>query len=242
MGRSAARIAETVRRESAPVLRSGFAFGPMNALGIVSESSTRTSAHKPPFIRRSASTKCTNRSRSMPRRRASSTRSPRSTCARIRSSTRCSTSANSRQPLPRRCAGATRVERERFGLHAFTPLHRDETSLSLGLIGRFWRPDLGVLKIADAAAFVRHDDPRDAKLVLRFEVVGRVGCAPAAHRNLRALPDRTHAAAVHAVLARDPDGERLDPAPDADGCRNGAGRASPHLPLRHARATRIETA
>ena len=88
-------------------------------------------------------------------------------------------------------SGATRVERERFGLHAFTPLHRDETSLSLGLIGRFWRPDLGVLKIADAAAFVRHDDPRDAKLVLRFEVVGRVGCAPAAHRNVHCPTVRT---------------------------------------------------
>jgi len=68
------------------------------------------------------------------------------------------------------CRGTTR--RERFGLHAFTPLHRDDTSLSLGLVGRFWRPAPDVRAIADAAAFVRHDDPRDAKLVLRFEVVG----------------------------------------------------------------------
>ena len=222
MGRSAARIAETVRRESAPVLRSGFAFG-MNALGIVSESSTRTSAHKPPFIpsfgfhevheskpidaapARIIDTVATLDMRTDPIVDAllNVREFPAAVAASLRS-------------------GATRVERERFGLHAFTPLHRDETSLSLGLIGRFWRPDLGVLKIADAAAFVRHDDPRDAKLVLRFEVVAR-RCAPAAHRNLRALPDRTHAAAVHAVLARDPDGERLDPAPDADGCRNGAG-------------------
>ncbi|MCQ4437762.1 hypothetical protein NO135_22445, partial [Clostridioides difficile] len=41
--------------------------------------------------------------------------------------------------------GTPRGERERCGLHAFTPLQRDETSRSFGLIGRFWRPDLGVL-------------------------------------------------------------------------------------------------
>ena len=148
----------------------------MNALGIVSESSTRTSAHKPPFIpsfgfhevheskpidaapARIIDTVATLDMRTDPIVDAllNVREFPAAVAASLRS-------------------GATRVERERFGLHAFTPLHRDETSLSLGLIGRFWRPDLGVLKIADAAAFVRHDDPRDAKLVLRFEVVGRVG-------------------------------------------------------------------
>lgn len=60
----------------------------------------------------------------------------------------------------------------RFGFDTFTLLHRDDTSLSLGLVGRFWRPTPDVRTIADATAFVRHDDPRDAKLVLRFEVVG----------------------------------------------------------------------
>lgn len=60
----------------------------------------------------------------------------------------------------------------RFGFDAFTLLHRDDTSLSLGLVGRFWRPAPDVRAIADAAAFIRHDDPDDAKLVLRFEVIG----------------------------------------------------------------------
>ncbi|WP_071331875.1 hypothetical protein [Burkholderia contaminans] len=145
----------------------------MNALGIVSESSTRTSAHKPPFI---PSFGFHEVHESKPIAAAPARIIDTVTTLDMRTDPIVDALLNVRE-FPTAVAaslrhGTPRGERERFGLHAFTPLHRDETSVSLGLIGRFWRPDLGVLKIADAAAFVQHDDPRDAKLVLRFEVVG----------------------------------------------------------------------
>ncbi|CAN0628089.1 conserved protein of unknown function [Burkholderia multivorans] len=58
----------------------------------------------------------------------------------------------------------------RFGLDAFTVLRRDDHELSLGLVGRFWRPDFGLRSIRNADEFIRHDDAKDAKLVLRFRV------------------------------------------------------------------------
>ncbi len=51
----------------------------------------------------------------------------------------------------------------------------------------------------------------------------RLGRAHPAHRNLRPLPERTHALPVRAVLARDPAGKRLDPASYAGGGRARAG-------------------
>ncbi|WP_423369839.1 hypothetical protein [Burkholderia sp. LMG 32019] len=148
----------------------------MNALGIVSESSTRTSACKPPFI---PSFGFHEVHESKPIDAAPARIIDAVTALDMRTDPVVDTLLNVRE-FPAALAASLRAgttdtargERERFGLHAFTPLHRDEMSLSLGLVGRFWRPDLGVRTIADAAAFVRHDDPRDAKLVLRFEVVG----------------------------------------------------------------------
>ncbi|WP_176047615.1 hypothetical protein [Burkholderia sp. BCC1644] len=145
----------------------------MNALGIVSESSTRTSARKPPFIP------------SFGFHEVHESQPIGAPPARIIDAV---ASLDMRadpvidalmmvREFPAAVAGAlrngpVRPERARFGFDSFTLLHRDDTSLSLGLVGRFWRPTPDVRTIADATAFVRHDDPLDAKLVLRFEVVG----------------------------------------------------------------------
>ncbi|AOJ29574.1 hypothetical protein [Burkholderia seminalis] len=145
----------------------------MNALGIVSESDSRTSARKPPFI---PSFGFYEIHESKPIDADPARIIDAVSAINMRTDPVVDTLLSLRE-FPAAlaaslCRGTTRRERERFGLHAFTPLHRDDTSLSLGLVGRFWRPAPDVRAIADAAAFVRHDDPRDAKLVLRFEVVG----------------------------------------------------------------------
>ncbi|WP_322043048.1 hypothetical protein [Paraburkholderia sp. J67] len=69
--------------------------------------------------------------------------------------------------LRQRVGGTTR---EPFGLANFTPLHRDERELTFGLAGRFWRPDFGLVDVADAAAFLALKRTDVAKLVLRFRV------------------------------------------------------------------------
>lgn len=59
---------------------------------------------------------------------------------------------------------------EPFDLSTFTPLHRDDRELTFGLAGRFWRPDFGLVKVADAAAFIALTRADIARLVLRFRV------------------------------------------------------------------------
>ncbi|KVD26795.1 hypothetical protein [Burkholderia ubonensis] len=149
----------------------------MNALGIVSESASRASERRPPFI---------------PSFGFHEVHQSRPIAADARRIIDAVTSLDMRadpivdalltvREFPSTVIGALRNEsarRERFDFDAFTPLQRDDRSLSLGLVGRFWRPDLGVRTIDDAAAFMRHADPRDAKLVLRFEVIE---CAHGAH-------------------------------------------------------------
>ncbi|RQR31971.1 MULTISPECIES: hypothetical protein [unclassified Burkholderia] len=146
----------------------------MNALGIVSESFSRTSVRKPPFI---PSFGFHEVHESKPIDAAPARIIDAVATIDMRTDPIVDALLTVRE-LPASVAdtlrnGAARRERARFGLHTFTLLHRDDTSLSLGLVGRFWRPDLGVRTVADAAAFIRHDDARDAKLVLRFEVIGR---------------------------------------------------------------------
>ncbi|BAX60686.1 hypothetical protein [Burkholderia stabilis] len=145
----------------------------MNALGIVSESSTRTSARKPPFI---PSFGFHEVHESQPINAEPARIIDAVATIDMRTDPIVDALLTVRE-FPTAFAGSlrrgsARSERARFGLDTFTPLHRDDTSLALGLVGRFWRPDFGVRTIADATAFMRHDDPRDAKLVLRFEVVG----------------------------------------------------------------------
>ncbi|KVA76027.1 hypothetical protein WM36_07935 [Burkholderia ubonensis] len=149
----------------------------MNALGIVSESASRTSDRRPPFI---------------PSFGFHEIHQSRPIAADARRIIDAVTSLDMRadpivdalltvREFPSAVIGALRNEsarRERFGFDTFTPLQRDDRSLTLGLVGRFWRPALDVRTIDDAAAFMRHADPRDAKLVLRFEVVE---CGHGAH-------------------------------------------------------------
>jgi hypothetical protein len=56
----------------------------------------------------------------------------------------------------------------RFGMKNFTLLARDETSLILGLIGRFWRPSFGLLPVADAREFLAFEQGGVARLVMSF--------------------------------------------------------------------------
>ncbi|HDR9200155.1 TPA: hypothetical protein QDB44_005085 [Burkholderia vietnamiensis] len=145
----------------------------MNPFGIVSESDTRTAPRKPPFIPSFGFVE-THESQPIdapPARiidavAALDMRADPVIDALL--AVREAPAAVARL-VGRRSGGAAR---ERFGFDTFTLLHRDDTSLSLGLVGRFWRPTPDVRLIDDAAAFVRHADPHDAKLVLRFEVVG----------------------------------------------------------------------
>ncbi|WP_255261971.1 MULTISPECIES: hypothetical protein [unclassified Pseudomonas] len=58
-----------------------------------------------------------------------------------------------------------------FGFDTFTLLRRTDHEVSLGLAGRFWRPDLDACLVADAPAFMSLDDSRVARLVLRFQVI-----------------------------------------------------------------------
>ncbi|KVX22276.1 hypothetical protein WL01_09525 [Burkholderia ubonensis] len=149
----------------------------MNALGIVSESASRASERRPPFI---------------PSFGFHEIHQSRPIAADARRIIDAVTSLDMRadpivdalltvREFPSTVIGALRNEsarRERFGFDTFTPLQRDDRSLTLGLVGRFWRPALDVRTIDDAAAFMRHADPRDAKLVLRFEVIE---CGHGAH-------------------------------------------------------------
>lgn len=145
----------------------------MNPFGIVSESDTRAAVHKPPFIPSFGFVEVHESrpidappSRIIDAVAALDMRADPVIDALL--AVRESPAAIARALGNRPAAAAP----PRFGFDSFTLLHRDDTSLSLGLVGRFWRPTPDVRTIADAAAFVRHVDPRDAKLVLRFEVVG----------------------------------------------------------------------
>lgn len=73
--------------------------------------------------------------------------------------------------LRRLAGGASQPQTTPFGFDAFTLLERTPTEVSLGLAGRFWRPDLKTGHIADAQAFKALDDPSAAKLLLRFQVI-----------------------------------------------------------------------
>ena len=56
-----------------------------------------------------------------------------------------------------------------FGLADFTLLERAPQDSVYGLVGRFWRFDLGLADIPDADAFLAYDRPGMAKLILSFE-------------------------------------------------------------------------
>ncbi|WP_431824127.1 hypothetical protein [Burkholderia sp. F1] len=151
----------------------------MSALGIVSESASRTSERRPQFIP-SFGFHEVHQSRPIdadPRRIIDAVAS-----LDMRADPIVDALLTVRE-FPSTVLGALRNEsarhaRARFGFDTFTPLQRDDRSLTLGLVGRFWRPELDVRTIDSADSFMRHADPRDAKLVLRFQVVE---CGHGAH-------------------------------------------------------------
>lgn len=56
-----------------------------------------------------------------------------------------------------------------FGIDNFVQLERlDDSELAYGLIGRFWRPDFGLVTVSDSQAFLNFTTPGVAKLVLGF--------------------------------------------------------------------------
>lgn len=78
--------------------------------------------------------------------------------------------------LPSALAHVLRRDRQRgltprFGFDSFTPLSRTSQEVSMGLVGRFWRPDGGLVRVSSADDFMRVTDPSLAKLVLRFAVI-----------------------------------------------------------------------
>ncbi|WP_221768382.1 hypothetical protein [Pseudomonas aeruginosa] len=69
--------------------------------------------------------------------------------------------------------------RPRFGLHEFTRLERRaDQAIAYGLVGRFWRADFALERIADGEHFRCYDQPGVAKLVLCFR------CTPSASGTL----------------------------------------------------------
>jgi len=72
--------------------------------------------------------------------------------------------------LPMRLFGKPDDQRAPFGLDDFTLLGRDDTSIVYGLVGQFWKPNYGLVPVADGAAFVAIDADDVAKLVFAFAV------------------------------------------------------------------------
>lgn len=89
--------------------------------------------------------------------------------------------------------------RPRFGKSDFLPLGRlGDEALAYGLVGRFWEPGYGLVKLADAAAFRAYAAPGVAKMLLAFEArvegkttrittLSRLVCPDAATRRRVAL-------------------------------------------------------
>ncbi|PCE29713.1 hypothetical protein [Burkholderia ubonensis] len=149
----------------------------MNALGIISESASRTSDRKPPFIP-SFGFHEIHQSRPID---ADARRIIDAVASLDMRADPIVDALLTVREFPSTVIGALRNEaarRERFGFDTFTLLQRDDRSLTLGLVGRFWRPDPDIRTIDDADSFMRHAAPRDAKLVLRFQVVE---CGRGAH-------------------------------------------------------------
>lgn len=60
-----------------------------------------------------------------------------------------------------------------FNLHRFTLLNESAEEITFGLVGRFWRLDMGLEAINDAQDFIRHDNPLHARLIVRNQVFQR---------------------------------------------------------------------
>ena len=66
--------------------------------------------------------------------------------------------------------GGALAGRPRFGKADFLPLGRlGNQALAYGLVGSFWQPGYGLVRLPDAAAFCAYSTPGVAKLMLSFE-------------------------------------------------------------------------
>ena len=77
--------------------------------------------------------------------------------------------------LPSRAAAALGRKnalhaRARFGLNDFFLLEENDREIAFGLIGRFWKPDYGLLPVSSAADFQAYRQPGVAKLLMSFSV------------------------------------------------------------------------
>ena len=73
----------------------------------------------------------------------------------------------------------------------FAPLGRDgDREIVGGLIGRFWRPDFGLVPIKGASDFLAFDAPRTAKLALGFSVAEVEGTTRLTTETRVYCPDR----------------------------------------------------
>ncbi|MBP1179053.1 hypothetical protein [Methylobacterium sp. PvR107] len=69
-----------------------------------------------------------------------------------------------------RLLGGVSAAQPAFGLHDVTRLDCSDDEIVYGLIGRFWRVDFGLERVADGTAFRDCDAPYPAKLALAFAV------------------------------------------------------------------------
>lgn len=64
------------------------------------------------------------------------------------------------------------VDTPPFGLHNFVMLERvDDGELAYGLIGRFWRPDFGLVDVPDSQTYPEFSPRGVAKLALGFSAI-----------------------------------------------------------------------
>ncbi|GJA56342.1 hypothetical protein KAM348_37650 [Aeromonas caviae] len=64
-----------------------------------------------------------------------------------------------------------------FGLDRFVPLDsQDDNTLLYGLVGRFWRPDFGLVTMVDSQAYLDFAAPGVAKLALGFSASRQPNC------------------------------------------------------------------
>lgn len=105
--------------------------------------------------------------------------------------------------LPMRTArafgGDGQVSPKVFGIDDFTLLEHDDREVVFGLVGQFWRPDFGLARIPDGAAFAAFQRAGFVKLALNFatdaQSDGRIrlttetrACCPDRSARLKLLP------------------------------------------------------
>ena len=96
-----------------------------------------------------------------------------------------------------------------FSLRDFTPLGEVRgREIAWGLVGRFWRVDGGLERVAGAEAFRAYDRPGRARLVWSFEATSRAGGTELVTRTREFCPDRAtwRRLAPYWVLIRLPSG------------------------------------